>query len=121
MPINETLARYSDWLYTTAAAIYVVALMFTLIEQGFGAKARLAMERRREKARELVGAGGPPIEDVQASQREVGRPERIGRMGAALLVLGCCSCRRSCCAGSPCTARHGATCTSTAWPSPSSR
>ena len=88
MPINETLARYSDWLYTTAAAIYVVALMFTLIEQGFGAKARLAMERRREKARELVGAGGPPIEDVQASQREVGRPERIGRMGAALLVLG---------------------------------
>lgn len=88
MPINETLSQYSDWLYTTAAAIYVVALMFTLIEQGFGAKGRLATERAKLRARELVGAGGPPIEEVQAAQREVGRPERIGRMGAALLVLG---------------------------------
>jgi cytochrome c-type biogenesis protein CcsB len=88
MPINETLSQYSDWLYTTAAAIYVVALMFTLIEQGFGAKGRLATERAKLRARELVGAGGPPIEEVQAAQRAVGRPERIGRMGAALLVLG---------------------------------
>jgi cytochrome c-type biogenesis protein CcsB len=88
MPINETLSTYSDWLYTTAAAIYVVALMFTLIEQGFGAKGRLATERAKLRARELVGAGGPPVEEVPAAQREVGRPERIGRMGAALLVLG---------------------------------
>ncbi|WP_410621659.1 c-type cytochrome biogenesis protein CcsB [Amycolatopsis sp. cmx-8-4] len=88
MPINETLSQYSDWLYTTAAAIYVVALMFTLIEQGFGAKGRLATERAKLRARELVGAGGPPIEQVSAEQRAVGRPERIGRMGAALLVLG---------------------------------
>ncbi|MFJ1762320.1 c-type cytochrome biogenesis protein CcsB [Amycolatopsis sp. NPDC088138] len=88
MPINETLSRYSDWLYTTAAAIYVVALMMTLIEQGFGAKGRLATERAKLRARELVGAGGPPIEQVQAGQREAGRPERIGKMGASLLVLG---------------------------------
>jgi cytochrome c-type biogenesis protein CcsB len=88
MPINETLSTYSDWLYTTAAAIYVVALMMTLVEQGFGAKGRLATERAKLRARELVGAGGPPVEDVPAGPREVGRPERIGRMGAALLVLG---------------------------------
>lgn len=88
MPINETLSQYSDWLYTTAAAIYVVALMFTLIEQGFGAKGRLATERAKLRARELVGAGGPPVEQVQAEQGAVGRPERIGRMGASLLVLG---------------------------------
>jgi cytochrome c-type biogenesis protein CcsB len=88
MPINETLSQYSDWLYTTAAAIYVVALMFTLIEQGFGAKGRLAMERAQRRSRELVGAGGPPVEEAGAPRREVGRPERIGRMGAALLVLG---------------------------------
>ncbi|MEV6642042.1 c-type cytochrome biogenesis protein CcsB [Amycolatopsis sp. NPDC051371] len=88
MPIDETLSQYSDWLYTTAAAIYVVALMMTLIEQGFGAKGRLATERAKLRARELVGAGGPPIEEVQAAQRAVGRPERIGRMGASLLVLG---------------------------------
>ena len=88
MPINETLSTYSDWLYTTAAAIYVVALMMTLIEQGFGAKGRLATERAKLRARELVGAGGPPIEEVQAAQRSAGRPERIGKMGASLLVLG---------------------------------
>lgn len=88
MPINETLSQYSDWLYTTAAAIYVVALMMTLIEQGFGAKGRLATERAKLRARELVGAGGPPIEEVQAAQRAGGRPERIGKMGASLLVLG---------------------------------
>ncbi|UOX86744.1 c-type cytochrome biogenesis protein CcsB [Amycolatopsis sp. FBCC-B4732] len=88
MPINETLSQYSDWLYTTAAAIYVVALMMTLIEQGFGAKGRLAMERAQRRSRELVGAGGPPIEELPAAQRTAGRPERIGKMGASLLVLG---------------------------------
>ncbi|MBE1499129.1 cytochrome c-type biogenesis protein CcsB [Amycolatopsis lexingtonensis] len=88
MPINETLSTYSDWLYTTAAAIYVVALMMTLIEQGFGAKGRLATERAKLRARELVGAGGPPVEEVEATQRTAGRPERIGKMGASLLVLG---------------------------------
>ena len=87
MPINETLSRYSDWLYTTAAAIYVVALMFTLIEQGFGAKGREATERAKQRARELVGAGGPPVVTTE-QPAEVGKPERIGRMGAALLVLG---------------------------------
>ncbi|MFJ9784044.1 c-type cytochrome biogenesis protein CcsB [Amycolatopsis sp. NPDC101161] len=88
MPINETLSQYSDWLYTTAAAIYVVALMMTLVEQGFGAKGRLATERAKLRARELVGAGGPPVEEVEAAQRTTGRPERIGKMGASLLVLG---------------------------------
>ncbi|WIY03927.1 c-type cytochrome biogenesis protein CcsB [Amycolatopsis mongoliensis] len=88
MPINETLSTYSDWLYTTAAAIYVVALMMTLIEQGFGAKGRLATERAKLRARELVGAGGPPIEEARVAQRAAGRPERIGKMGASLLVLG---------------------------------
>ncbi|MFI7118010.1 c-type cytochrome biogenesis protein CcsB [Amycolatopsis sp. NPDC049868] len=92
MPINETLSQYSDYSYTTAAAIYVLALMFALIEQGFGAKGRIAAERSKQKARELVGAGGPSVTAPAygtpfESPREVGRPERIGRMGAALLVL----------------------------------
>ncbi|RSN58421.1 c-type cytochrome biogenesis protein CcsB [Amycolatopsis sp. WAC 04182] len=88
MPINETLSQYSDYSYTTAAAIYVLALMFALVEQGFGAKGRLAAERSKQKARELVGAGGPPAYGTPVEPpREVGRPERIGRMGAALLVL----------------------------------
>ncbi|WP_410650010.1 c-type cytochrome biogenesis protein CcsB [Amycolatopsis sp. cmx-4-54] len=88
MPINETLSQYSDYSYTTAAAIYVLALMFALIEQGFGAKGRLAAERSMQRSRELVGAGGPPAYGTPVEPpREIGRPERIGRMGAALLVL----------------------------------
>ncbi|MEV6911724.1 c-type cytochrome biogenesis protein CcsB [Amycolatopsis sp. NPDC051071] len=89
MPINQTLSQYSDYSYTTATAIYVLALMFTLFEQGFGAKGRLAAERSKQRVRELVGAGGPSVSTVTPAEppREVGRPERVGRMGAALLVL----------------------------------
>ncbi len=94
MPINETLSQYSDWSYTTATAIYVLALMFTLIEQGFGAKGRLAAERSKQRARELVGAGAPSMTPVptvasltSGPPKALGRPERIGRMGAALLML----------------------------------
>lgn len=94
MPIDDVLSKYSDYSYTTATAIYVLALMLTLFEQGFGAKGRLAAERSKQRVRELVGAGAPSSTPVPAvasltaePPREVGRPERIGRMGAALLVL----------------------------------
>ncbi|WP_236789767.1 c-type cytochrome biogenesis protein CcsB [Amycolatopsis sp. GM8] len=91
MPVNETLSQYSDWSYTTATAIYVLALVFFLIEQSFGAKGRLAAERSRE--RQLVGAGAPTsatetTTDTPAPAAPRGRVERIGRMGASLLVLG---------------------------------
>ena len=33
MPVNETLSQYSDWSYTTATAIYVLALVLFLHEQ----------------------------------------------------------------------------------------
>jgi cytochrome c-type biogenesis protein CcsB len=92
MPINETLSRFSDWTYTTATAIYVLALVFFLIEQSFGAKGRQAAERQKQRVRELAGAGGPSVtitEDVTpAPPVQDGRAERIGKMGAALLVLG---------------------------------
>ncbi|MEC3975317.1 c-type cytochrome biogenesis protein CcsB [Amycolatopsis sp. H20-H5] len=88
MPVNETLSQYSDWSYTTAAAIYALALLFTLIEQGFGAKGRQAAERSKQRARELVGAGGLSVtEEVPAVPPGTGRAERIGKMGASLLIL----------------------------------
>lgn len=90
MPVNETLSQYSDWSYTTATAIYVLALVFFLIEQSFGAKGRIAAERSKARARELVGAGGPPTSDsvVPATPSPAaGRAERIGRMGVSLVVL----------------------------------
>jgi cytochrome c-type biogenesis protein CcsB len=90
MPVNETLSQYSDWSYTTATAIYVLALVFFLVEQSFGVKGRRAAERTR--ARELVGAGGPATTDLPVDTPEPpaarGRVERIGRMGASLAVLG---------------------------------
>lgn len=95
MPVNETLSQYSDWSYTTATAIYVLALVFFLIEQSFGSKGRRAAQRSAARARELVGAGGPPTasESVEPPQptpppASSGRAERIGRMGVALTVLG---------------------------------
>jgi cytochrome c-type biogenesis protein CcsB len=92
MPINETLSRFSDWSYTTATAIYVLALVFFLIEQSFGAKGRQAAERQKQRVRELAGAGGPSVTVTEpvtpAAPGQGGRAERIGKMGAALLVLG---------------------------------
>jgi cytochrome c-type biogenesis protein CcsB len=90
MPVNETLSQYSDWSYTTATAIYVLALVFFLIEQSFGAKGRQAAERQKQRVRELVGAGGPTVtvEPTPTPPAQGGRPERIGKMGASLLVLG---------------------------------
>jgi cytochrome c-type biogenesis protein CcsB len=98
MLVNETLSQYSDWSYTSATAIYVLALVFFLIEQAFGAKGRMAAERTRERARELVGAGGPPVSESEAGTSTTntsttsvpprGRFERVGRMGVSLMVLG---------------------------------
>src|SRR5690606_22988027 len=87
-------SQFSDWSYTTAAAIYVLAMVFVLVEQAFGrvAKQRVA-QRDQAKQRALVGAGasvpesGPPAEPP-VSRPSAGRPERFGRMGVSLIVLG---------------------------------
>ena len=52
MPVNETLARYSDWTYGSAVAVYVIAMVCYAIEQAFGRRAVAA-----EQARELVAEG----------------------------------------------------------------
>ncbi|MEU7481497.1 c-type cytochrome biogenesis protein CcsB [Lentzea sp. NPDC042327] len=81
MPVNETLATYSDWLYRSALGVYLFAMAFYLVEQAF--------TRAPRKAEALVGAGAPvPGPAEEPTRREVSRPERFGRMGAALTVLG---------------------------------
>ena len=85
MPVNETLARYSDWSYASAVVIYVLAMAFYLVEQAL-------TKTRRQAARELAAVGGgsetvteaPPTLVVQRSPRA----DRIGRMGMALNILG---------------------------------
>ncbi|MFI9382762.1 c-type cytochrome biogenesis protein CcsB [Kutzneria sp. NPDC052558] len=85
MPVNETLARYSDWSYVSAVSIYVLAILFYLVEQ-------LMTKSKREVARELAAVGGGADAPTEAPARIVvttsPRAERIGRMGFALNVLG---------------------------------
>jgi cytochrome c-type biogenesis protein CcsB len=94
MPVNETLATYSDWTYNSAVAVYVLAMVFYLCEQAFGRVAK----KSSQEARELVAVGGGGSEVVVTTaaspapgrviREERSRAERLGRMGAALTVLG---------------------------------
>ncbi|SER74532.1 c-type cytochrome biogenesis protein CcsB [Actinokineospora terrae] len=88
MPVNDTLATYSDWLYRAAALVYVFAMVFYTVEQAFTRKAK-----KSELARELVGSGAPATPETPIIGRideppSAGRPERFGRMAVALTVLG---------------------------------
>lgn len=97
MPVNETLATYSDMSFATAVAIYVLAMLLYFAEFAYGPQ-RLAKEREREQAR--VGqtskvtagggsaeSGGPTIGHVPTPQS---RPmsQRLGGMAVAVNVLG---------------------------------
>lgn len=96
MPINETLSTYSNWTYGAAVAVYVLAMVFYLVEQAWQRTARKATE-----AKVLVGAGGPQEDaatgtygpfgsssDKNGPRVPVSRAERIGRMAVSLTVLG---------------------------------
>ncbi|MQA08280.1 MAG: c-type cytochrome biogenesis protein CcsB [Pseudonocardiaceae bacterium] len=94
MPVNQTWSTFSDYAYYTAVVIYVLAMVFCTAEQAFGRERRNAGRRR---SRELVGAAGPPPESVDTPGISTGQPapagprpvpERLGRMGIALTVLG---------------------------------
>ncbi|MCR3746567.1 c-type cytochrome biogenesis protein CcsB [Lentzea californiensis] len=79
MPVDETLATYSDWLYRSALGVYLFAVLLYAVEQAFA--------RAPRKAEVMAGAGGPDVL-TDAPKSELTRSERIGRMGAAMTVLG---------------------------------
>ncbi|CAM2841822.1 c-type cytochrome biogenesis protein CcsB [Prescottella defluvii] len=87
MTINETLARYSDWSFESAFAVYVLATVL-LIARYASMRARVVQER------ELVASGsGPVATDEQVPGRVVEQAgktwsEKLGGMGYALLVVG---------------------------------
>lgn len=78
MPVNETLATYSDWLYRSALGVYLFAIMLYAVEQTFA---------RAPRKKALVGAGAPSVL-VDEPKPDLTRAERFGRMGAAMTVLG---------------------------------
>ncbi|ONI82480.1 c-type cytochrome biogenesis protein CcsB [Saccharothrix sp. ALI-22-I] len=90
MPVNATLATYSDWTYGAAVAIYFFAAVLYLCEAAFA-------RPEKAKERELVAAGGIQLGGTDAAgtwtpglvvKPELSRAERLGRMGVALTVLG---------------------------------
>jgi len=91
--IDGSMAHLSDSLFTTAIAIYSVAMVGFVAEYSFGKRGRIAASLPvAEPARELVGAGGPPVEHAlpaQPASSERGTvADRIGRFAFALTVLG---------------------------------
>ncbi|MCT2585652.1 c-type cytochrome biogenesis protein CcsB [Actinophytocola gossypii] len=93
MPVDETLSTYSDWCYGSAVGVYVLAMLFSLVDQAFGRHGTRQAERT-ERTRELVGAGAPveppepPERPEPATSGRAERARRFGRMAVALTVLG---------------------------------
>ncbi|WP_026917392.1 c-type cytochrome biogenesis protein CcsB [Gordonia shandongensis] len=96
--VNETLARYSDWLYATSITVYVIAMVLFLMALG---AARFARIGARETQAELVGAGtgasrgsgGTAVDDrvpgrVSGPQDRVSAGERLGSMAFAVIIVG---------------------------------
>lgn len=83
MAIDETLSTYSNWTYGAAVAVYVLAMVFYLVEQA------LTRTQVKAEAKALVGAGAPETEETQRDvASQPARAERVGRMAVSLTVLG---------------------------------
>ena len=55
--VDETLARYSDWLYATGITVYVIAMLMFLGALAAARYAKLDAEQAAERESALVGAG----------------------------------------------------------------
>jgi cytochrome c-type biogenesis protein CcsB len=92
--IDGSMAHLSDSLFTTAIAIYSVCMVGFVAEYSFGKRGRVAATvPAAQPARELVGAGGPPVEQAAraeppASSERGSAADRIGRFSFLLTVLG---------------------------------
>jgi len=90
--IDGSAAHLSDTLFTTAIAVYALAMVGYTAEYAFGRKGRVAATSVTAPERVLVGAGGPPVTGSAAPGPAVptGRPaaDRVGRGAVALTVLG---------------------------------
>ncbi|ODR09473.1 c-type cytochrome biogenesis protein CcsB [Mycolicibacillus koreensis] len=88
--IDVGLARYSDWAYTSALVVLVLALVLLAVELAYAGSRRVDARERT-----LVGAGAP-VSDADdpavpgvvpaAPQRSVA--ERVGGAGLALVYVG---------------------------------
>jgi cytochrome c-type biogenesis protein CcsB len=97
--IDGSAAHLSDGLFTTAIAVYALAMVGYTAEYAFGRVARKGVAVAAP-ARELVGAGGPspsdfaPLDDAERVESRNPKvqsrtwAERIGRWSVVITVLG---------------------------------
>ncbi|WP_280216624.1 c-type cytochrome biogenesis protein CcsB [Nocardia neocaledoniensis] len=83
MPIDETVARYSDFAFMSAMAIYALALVLLLVQYASARAKQVA-------ARELVPAGAPADPSLPGRIETPDKPtaERFGNMAFSVLVVG---------------------------------
>ncbi|WP_167478201.1 c-type cytochrome biogenesis protein CcsB [Nocardia arthritidis] len=82
MPIDETLARYSDFAFKTAIVVYALVLVLLIVQYA-------SAQTKRVLERELVGSGGPAPDPAVPGRVETpeGTPlsERYGNVGFSVL------------------------------------
>jgi cytochrome c-type biogenesis protein CcsB len=83
--VNVTLARYSDWAFTSAIVALVVALLLLAVELAY-VGARRAEHRAAVMAGSVAADSSVPgiVEDADARPFD----ERVGRAGLAVVYLG---------------------------------
>ncbi|OBI52070.1 c-type cytochrome biogenesis protein CcsB [Mycobacterium sp. E796] len=83
--VNVTLARYSDWAFTSAIVALVVALLLLAVELAY-VGARRADQRAAVLAGSVAADSSVPgiVEDADARPFD----ERVGRAGLAVVYLG---------------------------------
>jgi cytochrome c-type biogenesis protein CcsB len=91
VPINQTIARLSDLSFQSAFAVYLLAL--GLLIWHYAATRTDHVHRFELGSRKLVAAGGVSAPSPEVPGRIVSAPpkpvpERLGNMGAAVLVVG---------------------------------
>ena len=101
MAVNSGMAHLSDTLFTTAIAIYTLAMISYAAEYAFGRRGRIAMTSRTTPAKVLVRAGAGESRDVDSRAPRVTKPispnrsgrtsavgDRFGRIAVGLTVIG---------------------------------
>ncbi|MDT4928347.1 MAG: hypothetical protein QOF92_1214 [Pseudonocardiales bacterium] len=97
--INGSMAHLSDGLFTSAIAVYALAMVGYTAEYAFGRVGRSAEMPASAPARQLVGSGGPPVELPETPPVATAPPaqppaekrsfaDRAGRFSVVLTVLG---------------------------------
>jgi cytochrome c-type biogenesis protein CcsB len=99
--VNSGMAHLSDTLFTTAIALYTLAMISYAAEYAFGRRGRIALTSRATPAKVLVGAGAGESRGMDSAPERVTKPispsrsgrdsavgDRFGRIAVGLTIIG---------------------------------